>query len=68
MIEPKILETAIRGAAEAVIKAEPEITRYDTALGDGDCGQTLKTAGLGKIREKKKKAYHNDYYNYSHLG
>ncbi|CEG74161.1 hypothetical protein RMATCC62417_09417 [Rhizopus microsporus] len=34
LIEPKILETAIRGAAEAVIKAEPEITRYDTALGD----------------------------------
>lgn len=46
-----MLEEAIRGAANAVIEAEPRITNYDTILGDGDCGQTLKTAALGK--EKK---------------
>ncbi|KAI9877252.1 MAG: hypothetical protein M1830_004433 [Pleopsidium flavum] len=27
---------------EAVIKAEPEITEYDTIVGDGDCGFTLR--------------------------
>lgn len=36
------------GATQAVIAAEPKITEYDTILGDGDCGQTLKTAALGK--------------------
>ncbi|KAM3578526.1 Dihydroxyacetone kinase 2 [Umbelopsis sp. WA50703] len=33
---------ALRSGAESVIAAEPDITHYDTILGDGDCGQTLK--------------------------
>lgn len=33
---------ALRSGAENVIAAEPDITHYDTILGDGDCGQTLK--------------------------
>ncbi|RUP52186.1 Dak1 domain-containing protein [Jimgerdemannia flammicorona] len=33
---------AIRTAAEHVIAAEPDITSYDTLVGDGDCGHTLK--------------------------
>lgn len=45
----KKLESAIRAAAEAVISAEPEITRCDTVLGDGDCGTTLKAAACGKL-------------------
>lgn len=45
------MEAAIRGAAEAVIEAEPRITDYDTILGDGDCGQTLKTAALGNYNK-----------------
>lgn len=47
--DPKLVEAAIRGATKAVIDAEPRITDYDTILGDGDCGQTLKTAALGKV-------------------
>ncbi|CAO0789891.1 unnamed protein product [Mucor circinelloides] len=43
---PRVIETAIRGATNSVIAAEPRITDYDTILGDGDCGQTLKTAAL----------------------
>ncbi|KAG2233203.1 Dak1 domain-containing protein [Thamnidium elegans] len=46
---PKVVEAAIRGAAKAVIEAEARITSYDTILGDGDCGQTLKTAALAII-------------------
>ncbi|EPB81945.1 hypothetical protein HMPREF1544_11334 [Mucor circinelloides 1006PhL] len=42
----QVIETAIRGATNSVIAAEPRITDYDTILGDGDCGQTLKTAAL----------------------
>lgn len=30
------------GALSAVINAEPEITKYDTVVGDGDCGIGLK--------------------------
>lgn len=44
---PKVMENAILGATNSVIAAEPRITDYDTVLGDGDCGQTLKTAALG---------------------
>ncbi|KAI8637031.1 Dak1 domain-containing protein [Parasitella parasitica] len=43
---PQVLENAIRGATNSVIAAEPRITEYDTILGDGDCGQTLRTAAL----------------------
>ncbi|PNS17643.1 hypothetical protein CAC42_3038 [Sphaceloma murrayae] len=35
-------KTALGAALEAVIAAEPEITRYDTVVGDGDCGIGLK--------------------------
>ncbi|ORY92044.1 dhal domain-containing protein [Syncephalastrum racemosum] len=41
----------VRAAAQAVIAAEPEITSYDTILGDGDCGLTLKAAAAA-ILEK----------------
>ncbi|KAJ3013248.1 Dihydroxyacetone kinase 2 [Thoreauomyces humboldtii] len=40
-------ETAVLAAAENVIKAEAEITRYDTIAGDGDCGLTLKAGAEG---------------------
>ncbi|KAI5476272.1 putative dihydroxyacetone kinase 1 [Pseudohyphozyma bogoriensis] len=42
-------EKAVIAAAEAVIKAEPEITKYDTIAGDGDCGLCLKSGGEGII-------------------
>lgn len=32
----------IQGGCEAVIAAEPTITRYDEIVGDGDCGYTLR--------------------------
>ncbi|KAK7456140.1 hypothetical protein CaCOL14_004184 [Colletotrichum acutatum] len=33
---------AITGGLQRVIAAEPEVTRYDTVVGDGDCGIGLK--------------------------
>ncbi|KAF2859994.1 dihydroxyacetone kinase [Piedraia hortae CBS 480.64] len=33
---------ALRNGLERVIKSEPETTRYDTVVGDGDCGVGLK--------------------------
>lgn len=32
----------LKRAMELLISKEPEITKYDTQVGDGDCGETLK--------------------------
>jgi hypothetical protein len=36
------LRKRIKAGCDAVIKAEPTITEYDTIVGDGDCGYTLR--------------------------
>lgn len=36
------LRKTIRAGCESVIKEEPTITDYDTIVGDGDCGYTLR--------------------------
>ncbi|KLO12713.1 dihydroxyacetone kinase [Schizopora paradoxa] len=41
---------AITSACEALIKAEPEITRMDTIAGDGDCGLTLKAGAEAVLK------------------
>lgn len=40
----------IEAACRAVIRAEPEITRFDTVAGDGDCGLTLKAGAEGVLK------------------
>ncbi|KXX80588.1 Dihydroxyacetone kinase [Madurella mycetomatis] len=42
-IDPVLLEKMLRSACEALIVAEPDLTKWDTVMGDGDCGLTLKT-------------------------
>ncbi|KAK4159221.1 putative dihydroxyacetone kinase [Cladorrhinum sp. PSN259] len=42
-IDPTLLERMLRGACEALIAAEPDLTKWDTIMGDGDCGLTLET-------------------------
>lgn len=39
---------ALVRACNALIEAEPEITRMDVTAGDGDCGLTLKAGAEGK--------------------
>lgn len=53
---PSAFVLAIEKACNALIQAEPEITRMDTIAGDGDCGLTLKggaSAVLQTIEEGK---------------
>lgn len=38
---------SLRKALHALIAAEPEVTRFDDVVGDGDCGTTLKRGALG---------------------
>lgn len=41
-INPEQASKALKGGLERMIKAEPDVTRYDTIVGDGDCGIGLK--------------------------
>lgn len=41
---------AIEQACKDVIAAEPELTRFDTIAGDGDCGLCLEAGGKGILR------------------
>jgi dihydroxyacetone kinase len=47
LVDPKTLELAIRSACNSVIAAEPNLTKWDTIMGDGDCGETFKTGAQG---------------------
>ncbi|KAK3110022.1 hypothetical protein LTR53_016124 [Teratosphaeriaceae sp. CCFEE 6253] len=40
--EDAAIRKRIQSGCDAVIKAEPAITDYDTIVGDGDCGYTLR--------------------------
>ncbi|KAL2162722.1 hypothetical protein VTH06DRAFT_6558 [Thermothelomyces fergusii] len=43
-------QRALTRALEAVVGAEPEVTRYDTVVGDGDCGIGLKRGAEAILR------------------
>jgi triose/dihydroxyacetone kinase / FAD-AMP lyase (cyclizing) len=54
-VDPTVLQRAVEKACNDLIAAEPELTRWDTVLGDGDCGETLKTGAtalLEALREQ----------------
>ena len=46
-IDPKLASKALLHALDKLIAAEPDITRYDTVVGDGDCGIGLKRGAEG---------------------
>lgn len=47
-MDPAEEKAALTNALERVIAAEPEITKYDTVVGDGDCGIGLKRGAEGE--------------------
>lgn len=55
-VDPVALYKMLRGACDALVMAEPDLTRWDTIMGDGDCGETLKTGAtslLSALDDKK---------------
>lgn len=40
-VDPSIFESALRMACDAAIAAEPDITKWDIQMGDGDCGEAV---------------------------
>lgn len=51
--DPSAFTSAVKNACDALIQAEPEITRMDTIAGDGDCGLTLKDGATGVLQAIK---------------
>lgn len=49
----QLLEKSIIAACEALIKSEPELTSWDSKVGDGDCGTTFKNAAEAILRDLK---------------
>ncbi|KAH8670778.1 dihydroxyacetone kinase [Xylariales sp. PMI_506] len=55
-MDPTILENMIRKACDDLVAAEPDLTKWDTVMGDGDCGETLKSGAtylLTALDDKK---------------
>ena len=40
-VDPTMLESSLRRACNDAIKAEPDITKWDIQMGDGDCGEAV---------------------------
>jgi dihydroxyacetone kinase len=41
-VDPKLLDATIRLGCERAIAAEPNLTKWDMVMGDGDCGEAVK--------------------------
>lgn len=48
-INADLMRNMITAACSDVIKAEPALTRWDTVMGDGDCGETFKTGAVNLL-------------------
>ena len=48
-MEPFKLKRMICSPCTLVIEAEPDLTKWDTVKGDGDCGQTFKTGAASSL-------------------
>ncbi|THY42637.1 Dak1-domain-containing protein [Aureobasidium pullulans] len=45
------LEGALRSACEAAVVAEPDITKWDIVMGDGDCGEAVEGMCKGVLSQ-----------------
>lgn len=48
---------ALKLALTKLIESEPKITKYDTLVGDGDCGETLKNGASGILDALENNAF-----------
>jgi triose/dihydroxyacetone kinase / FAD-AMP lyase (cyclizing) len=50
-VDPAKLESGLRSACDAAIKAEPDITKWDVQMGDGDCGEAVEGMCKGILKK-----------------
>lgn len=53
MVDPKGIQEALKVASEDVITLEPDLTRWDTIVGDGDCGETCAQGAEAVLKHLK---------------
>ncbi|KAH9892120.1 Dak1 domain-containing protein [Xylariomycetidae sp. FL2044] len=50
-VDPKLLDEVIRTGCKAAIAAEPNLTKWDMVMGDGDCGEAVQGVSEAIIRK-----------------
>ncbi|RYP48784.1 hypothetical protein DL768_005377 [Monosporascus sp. mg162] len=50
-----VFKDSLASGLQAVVEAEPEVTRYDTVVGDGDCGIGLKRGAEAILKHLEEK-------------
>ncbi|KAF2233429.1 dihydroxyacetone kinase [Viridothelium virens] len=53
-MDPTLAKKALIRGLDRLIAAEPDVTRYDTIVGDGDCGIGLKRGADGILKQLNK--------------
>ncbi|RDA83218.1 hypothetical protein CP532_4368 [Ophiocordyceps camponoti-leonardi (nom. inval.)] len=48
-VDAAVLDRMLRAACVSLVEAEPDLTRWDTVMGDGDCGETLKSGATAML-------------------
>ncbi len=48
-LDPEVTKSALTEGLERLVAAEPDVTRFDTVVGDGDCGIGLKRGAEGMV-------------------
>lgn len=49
-VEPKVLEAMVRTACNNLVESEPDLTKWDMIMGDGDCGLTLEIGAKAVLK------------------
>ena len=50
-LDPQQAHQVLKAGLDKLIAAEPDVTKYDTIIGDGDCGITLKRGAEAVLKE-----------------
>ncbi|RYP76869.1 hypothetical protein DL770_007152 [Monosporascus sp. CRB-9-2] len=53
--DARAFKDSLASGLQAVVEAEPEVTRYDTVVGDGDCGIGLKRGAEAILKHLEEK-------------
>lgn len=55
-------KSAIQNATKAIIAAEPDLTKWDTLVGDGDCGSTLESGASAVLQmiDERQRPFESD--------
>lgn len=59
-MNPDVAKTSLANALRSVVTAEPKITKYDTVVGDGDCGIGMRRGAEAILKHIDQNAFTGD--------